>query len=103
MPVGVNRNKNLILGSLNFNKLSRNYRVYCKYHYLEGHETENPEMEIWKFLVNLSRNTIDITKKQYEESDASELEFNYTSKHVSLLTLKILKYSISNLEDLGFE
>lgn len=43
------------------------FRVYCKYHYLEGHETPNPEVEIWKFLVLISKNEIDITKKQYSE------------------------------------
>ncbi|XP_026738647.1 voltage-dependent calcium channel subunit alpha-2/delta-4 isoform X1 [Trichoplusia ni] len=39
--------------------------VYCKYHYLEGHESENSEVEVWKFLVGLSKNEINITKQQY--------------------------------------
>ncbi|CAH2102250.1 unnamed protein product [Euphydryas editha] len=41
--------------------------VYCKYHYLEGHESENAEIEIFKFLVKISKNELDITKKQYGE------------------------------------
>ncbi|XP_073958032.1 ca[2+] channel Muscle-specific alpha2/delta subunit [Choristoneura fumiferana] len=45
--------------------------VYCKYHYLEGHESDNPEIEIWKFLVNISKNLTDISKKQYTK-EASE-------------------------------
>ncbi|XP_026759265.2 voltage-dependent calcium channel subunit alpha-2/delta-4 [Galleria mellonella] len=49
--------------------------VYCKYHYLEGHESKNPEEEIWKFLVNLSKNQIDITKKQYiEEAETDDFD-----------------------------
>ncbi|KAL4716963.1 hypothetical protein ACJJTC_012774 [Scirpophaga incertulas] len=43
--------------------------VYCKYHYLEGHESDNAEEEIWSFLVRLSNNEIDITKKQYTEEE----------------------------------
>ncbi|XP_049879947.1 voltage-dependent calcium channel subunit alpha-2/delta-4 isoform X2 [Pectinophora gossypiella] len=39
--------------------------VYCKYHYLEGHEAETSEIEIWRFLSLLSKNEIDITKQQY--------------------------------------
>ncbi|PZC75536.1 hypothetical protein B5X24_HaOG205963 [Helicoverpa armigera] len=39
--------------------------VYCKYHYLEGHESLNSEVEAWKFLVGLSKNEIDIRKEQY--------------------------------------
>ena len=29
------------------------YRVYCKYHYLEGHETPTPEKELLHFLSKL--------------------------------------------------
>ncbi|XP_028158814.1 voltage-dependent calcium channel subunit alpha-2/delta-4 isoform X1 [Ostrinia nubilalis] len=43
--------------------------VYCKYHYLEGHESDNAEEEIWSFLVRLSNNEVDITKKQYIDED----------------------------------
>ncbi|CAG9796424.1 unnamed protein product [Diatraea saccharalis] len=43
--------------------------VYCKYHYLEGHESDNAEEEIWSFLVRLSNNEIDITKKQYPDEE----------------------------------
>ncbi|XP_045495247.1 voltage-dependent calcium channel subunit alpha-2/delta-3 [Colias croceus] len=49
--------------------------VYCKYHYLEGHESENAEVEIFKFLVNLSKNKIDITKKQYGE-ESQDIPFS---------------------------
>ncbi|XP_041974818.1 voltage-dependent calcium channel subunit alpha-2/delta-3 isoform X2 [Aricia agestis] len=49
--------------------------VYCKYHYLEGHESENNEVEIFKFLVNISRNKIDITKTQYKEDNTQSLPF----------------------------
>lgn len=43
--------------------------VYCKYHYQEGHETPNAEVEAWGFLVGLSNNEIDITIRQYTEDD----------------------------------
>lgn len=49
--------------------------VYCKYHYLEGHESPNAEVEAWKFLVGLSKNQIDITKQQYTKDNETE-EFN---------------------------
>ena len=29
------------------------FRVYCKYHYLEGHEFKTPEDELQHFLVRL--------------------------------------------------
>lgn len=45
--------------------------VYCKYHYLEGHESPYAEQEIWKFLVNISRHEINITKVQYSEEKQS--------------------------------
>lgn len=57
------------------------FRVYCKYHYLEGHETENPEMEIWTFLVGLSKNEVDVDKQQYtEQEDEKESKFNIESE-----------------------
>ncbi|KPI95038.1 Voltage-dependent calcium channel subunit alpha-2/delta-4 [Papilio xuthus] len=50
--------------------------VYCKYHYLEGHESENSEIEMYKFLVNISKNELNITKKQYrEETESSNFDF----------------------------
>lgn len=56
-------------------------RVYCKYHYLEGHETENSEMEIWTFLVGLSKNEVDVTKKQYtEQKDEKASKFDIESE-----------------------
>ncbi|XP_053615733.1 voltage-dependent calcium channel subunit alpha-2/delta-4 isoform X2 [Plodia interpunctella] len=58
--------------------------VYCKYHYLEGHESDNAEEEIWKFLVNLSMNKTDITKKQYSE-DITNNEFD-VKKHCEKAT-----------------
>lgn len=58
-------------------------RVYCKYHYLEGHESDDPEIEIWKFLVNISKNLTDISKKQYTK-EASET-FSVESKYLLLL------------------
>lgn len=58
------------------------YRVYCKYHYLEGHESANAEIEIFKFLVNISRNEIDITKKQYGEESLQSAEFNVSGESV---------------------
>lgn len=54
-------------------------RVYCKYHYLEGHETNNPEEELWNFLVKLSKNEIDITQKQYTEETQSK-NFSFDGK-----------------------
>lgn len=48
------------------------YRVYCKYHYLEGHESLNSEVEAWKFLVGLSKNEIDITKQQYTKENETK-------------------------------
>ncbi|XP_023935814.1 voltage-dependent calcium channel subunit alpha-2/delta-3 [Bicyclus anynana] len=59
--------------------------VYCKYHYLEGHESQNAEIEIFKFLVNISRNEIDITKKQYGEQ-APSVEFD-VNEHCSTTPL----------------
>ncbi|XP_037968616.2 voltage-dependent calcium channel subunit alpha-2/delta-3 isoform X1 [Plutella xylostella] len=52
--------------------------VYCKYHYLEGHESNNAEIEMWKFLANISKNEIDITKKQYNEdyTEKAKEKFN---------------------------
>lgn len=32
----------------------RKCRVYCKYHYLEGHEYKNPEEELSHFLKKLA-------------------------------------------------
>ncbi|XP_013197195.2 voltage-dependent calcium channel subunit alpha-2/delta-4 isoform X2 [Amyelois transitella] len=58
--------------------------VYCKYHYLEGHESDNAEEEIWKFLVNLSMNKTDITKKQYSE-DIESNDFD-VKKHCEKAT-----------------
>lgn len=54
-------------------------RVYCKYHYLEGHENVHPEHEIFKFLANLSRNKLNITKQQYDDNAADE-DFTAQSK-----------------------
>lgn len=59
------------------------YRVYCKYHYLEGHESDNAEEEIWSFLVRLSHNDIDITKKQYIDED-DDRPFSLDSKISSI-------------------
>ncbi|CAH1639873.1 unnamed protein product [Spodoptera littoralis] len=50
--------------------------VYCKYHYLEGHESSNSEEEAWKFLVGLSKNEIDITKQQYPENENKTKAFS---------------------------
>lgn len=55
------------------------HRVYCKYHYLEGHESPNSEVEAWNFLVGLSKNEIDITKQQYTKENETK-PFNLTSK-----------------------
>lgn len=55
------------------------FRVYCKYHYLEGHESDNAEEEIWSFLVRLSNNDIDIMKKQYID-DEDNRPFNIESE-----------------------
>ncbi|KAG6450470.1 voltage-dependent calcium channel subunit alpha-2/delta-3 isoform X2 [Manduca sexta] len=45
--------------------------VYCKYHYLEGHESDTPEIELWKFLVRLSHSDLNITIKQYMDEAVS--------------------------------
>ncbi|CAG4977830.1 unnamed protein product [Parnassius apollo] len=51
--------------------------VYCKYHYLEGHESENAEIEMFKFLVNISKNELNITKKQYrDEFESTTFDFD---------------------------
>ncbi|KAJ3639553.1 hypothetical protein Zmor_002907 [Zophobas morio] len=46
--------------------------VYCKYHYLEGHEYATPEMEIIHFLEKVN-NADFIWEKQYESSATEEL------------------------------
>lgn len=39
-------------------------------------------MELWRFLVNLSENKIDITKKQYaEEAESTKFKFEGKSSH----------------------
>lgn len=65
------------------NKSVQICRVYCKYHYLEGHESEDFEVEIFKFLVNLSKNKIDITKKQYGD-ETQNVPFNIESKYPNI-------------------
>lgn len=60
------------------------YRVYCKYHYLEGHESENAEIEIFKFLVKISKNELDITKKQYGE-ETQDVPFTVESKYCIIM------------------
>ncbi|XP_075975243.1 ca[2+] channel Muscle-specific alpha2/delta subunit isoform X2 [Anticarsia gemmatalis] len=54
--------------------------VYCKYHYLEGHETPNSEVEAWNFFVGLSKGEINITIQQYPETGAEETNFD-VEKH----------------------
>lgn len=54
------------------------FRVYCKYHYLEGHESQNAEIEIFKFLANISRNELNISKAQYGQ-ETENLPFNLDS------------------------
>ncbi|KAI8438776.1 hypothetical protein MSG28_011164 [Choristoneura fumiferana] len=46
---------------------------------INGHESDNPEIEIWKFLVNISKNLTDISKKQYtkEASETFSVENDY--------------------------
>lgn len=56
------------------------FRVYCKYHYLEGHETPNAEVEIWNFLVNISKNEVNISKVQYTE-ETQTLPFSVKSEY----------------------
>ncbi|XP_028034568.1 voltage-dependent calcium channel subunit alpha-2/delta-4-like isoform X1 [Bombyx mandarina] len=50
--------------------------VYCKYHYLEGHESENVELEVWKFLVRISHNDLNITEEQYMQETAKEVPWS---------------------------
>ncbi|KAH9641729.1 hypothetical protein HF086_003855 [Spodoptera exigua] len=60
----------------NGNIIAKGLWVYCKYHYLEGHESSNSEEEAWKFLVGLSKNEIDITKQQYPENENKTKTFS---------------------------
>lgn len=57
--------------------LKLHFRVYCKFHYLEGHESTHSEEEIWKFLVKISKN--EDTKTQYSGDD-QDTEFDYDSE-----------------------
>lgn len=47
---------------------------------MEGHETPNAEVETWNFLVDISNNKIDITKKQYIE-ETQKVLFSVESKY----------------------
>ncbi len=71
--------------------------VYCRYHYLEGHEFETREEELLHFLNNLSKPNWKWSE-QYEEYDMnSENSFNDECK-LSLLHLvtQISNTQISN-------
>ncbi|KAI5644965.1 neuronal voltage-dependent calcium channel alpha 2acd domain-containing protein [Phthorimaea operculella] len=57
--------------------------VYCKYHYLEGHEADTPEIELWRFLANISRGELDISKTQYNKSH-DEKEDNFDVSKCSI-------------------
>ncbi|GBP42128.1 hypothetical protein EVAR_21132_1 [Eumeta japonica] len=72
--------------------------VYCKFHYLEGHETNHPEMEIWNFLVNISHTKADISRVQYNSSMHS-LPFN-ASTHCGSATSALGKDDYYCNEDL---
>lgn len=48
------------------------FRVYCKYHYLEGHEFDSAEMELKHFLKSFYNDTWKWSE-QYE-TDASRVE-----------------------------
>lgn len=42
------------------------FRVYCKYHYLEGHEYDNPEEEWLDFLKKMTSDPYWKWSEQYE-------------------------------------
>lgn len=49
-------------------------RVYCKYHYLEGHEFDNSEMELLHFLKSFYNSTWEWSAQykvdeKYDEND----------------------------------
>lgn len=48
-----------------------NFRVYCKYHYLEGHEYKTPELELLHFLNKMYEPTWKWTV-QYENKTKPE-------------------------------
>lgn len=45
-------------------------RVYCKYHYLEGHEFDNPEVELSHFLKKLQDPSWEWSDQYDSELDA---------------------------------
>lgn len=47
------------------------FRVYCKYHYLEGHEFKNPEDELRAFLLKFSEKNWKWSE-QYESDEESD-------------------------------
>jgi hypothetical protein len=47
------------------------YRVYCKYHYLEGHEFDTPEEEWLNFVTKIYDDDF-VWEKQYEASLVGE-------------------------------
>lgn len=46
-------------------------------------------MELWRFLVNLSENKIDITKKQYAE-EAESTKFKFEGKLIDWSSHKLI-------------
>ncbi|XP_031335844.1 voltage-dependent calcium channel subunit alpha-2/delta-4 isoform X3 [Photinus pyralis] len=56
--------------------------VYCKYHYLEGHEYETPEKELLHFLSKINQDDFKWTM-QYEEEEEEEVDENINLEDLS--------------------
>lgn len=62
-------------------------RVYCKYHYLEGHEFETPEDELLHFLMKMEDPNWEWSEQYEREQEPKENqeqgEMNSEQKYVS--------------------
>ena len=68
--------------------------VYCKYHYLEGHEFETPEEELTHFLKKLNEPNWKWAQQYPEETDDSKIDENCNNTfqrfyYGKLLTIKL--------------
>lgn len=68
--------------------------VYCKYHYLEGHEFKTPELELLEFLKKLNDPNF-LWEEQYDD-DNSKLEFDAYYCNSELVQLLIFDAKLTN-------
>lgn len=59
-------------------------RVYCKYHYLEGHEFKTPEAELREFLSKMMK----LDWKFYEQYPSDESDESSSDDRKSLIRSK---------------